>query len=204
MPQRADFHQYDVLEHSLRCVRYAPNGIRFAALLHDVGKPFCMKRDGNFHAHAAEGARLAEEILTRLKAPKKLIAETAALVGLHMRDFDLRMRPLKVRREIVAHFSLLPKLYALRQADFSACRDDPSPAPSVVKWKQIEAEMRAERVPFRLSELDVSAAQLQEAGVPVAETAHALRELLDYCVCDGARNRCDRLLSHVKTLYRPS
>ena len=39
MAQRADYHRYDVLNHSLRAVYYAQKEVRLAALLHDVGKP---------------------------------------------------------------------------------------------------------------------------------------------------------------------
>ena len=137
MAQRKDFHDHDVLEHTFRCVRYAPPAIRWAALLHDCGKPLCMLRDGNFYAHPAEGARIAEETLVRLKAPVRLTEETKTLVLLHMRDFNLQMREGKVRREIVHAYPLLEKLFALKQADYSACKDDLSPAPSVVKWKRI-------------------------------------------------------------------
>ena len=44
MGQRKDFHKYDVLEHSLRAAKYADQKVRLSALLHDVGKPFCMLR----------------------------------------------------------------------------------------------------------------------------------------------------------------
>ncbi|MGN1052687.1 MAG: hypothetical protein ACI4SH_04775, partial [Candidatus Scatosoma sp.] len=38
LAQRADFHDHDVLEHSLRAAGYAEKNVRLAALLHDVGK----------------------------------------------------------------------------------------------------------------------------------------------------------------------
>ncbi len=182
LEQRKDFHNYDVLEHSFRTVKYSPAEIRLAALLHDVGKPFCYFRDGNFYAHAEEGARLAEEILTRLKAPKALKAETVRLVALHMRDYHLDMRESKVRREIVQNLDILEKLFALKQADYSACKDDLSPAPSVLKWREILSRMKEEKVPFSLSELAVNGLELQRAGVPVEHTAEALSDLLDACI----------------------
>ncbi len=77
MAQRADFHKYDVLEHSLRATMYAPKELRLAALLHDVGKPFCVLRDGNSFAHPTEGERIVKEILHRLKAPNRTISQTA-------------------------------------------------------------------------------------------------------------------------------
>ena len=135
LPQRKDFHNYDCLEHSLRCVLYAPRSVRFAALFHDIGKPYCAREYGNFFAHPEEGARITREALARLKAPRRLIEETAELVGAHMYDFDCRARQSKVRRMIAKQGDRLPLLLALKQADFSACKDDLSPAPTVVKWK---------------------------------------------------------------------
>ncbi len=201
MPQRADFHKYDVLEHSLRCVLYAEREVRLAALLHDVGKPFCQKRDGNFYAHAEEGTRIAEEILLRLKAPKQVVAETKELVLLHMRDYNLAMREGKLRRELLKNYALLPKLLALKQADFSACRDDLSPAPCVEKWQHVLLCMREEGVPFTLKELAVNGRDLQKAGIPPAQTGKALEELLLFCAEDGKRNTHDRLLRHVEKKF---
>ncbi len=201
MPQRKDFHDFDVLEHSFRCVRYAPPHIRWAALLHDVGKPFCMLRDGNFFAHPAEGARIAEDILSRLKAPRALIRETVFLVGAHMRDFDCRMRENKVRREIRGAGPLLEALLALKQADFSACKGDLSPAPCVVKWQHVLQKMRDEGVPFTQKELKIGGREIQSLGVPPEQTAAVLASLMDDCLTDGARNNAAWLSSRVKKQY---
>lgn len=195
--QRSDFHAHDVLEHSLRCVRYALPEIRFAALLHDVGKPFCFHRDGNFYAHPDEGARIAGEILTRLKAPHELVRETVLLVKKHMRDFDCKMRESKVRHEILDTGPLLTRLLALKQADFSACRDDTSPAPTVEKWTAIQAKMRKEGVPFTIKELALGGLDVQRLGVPKEKTAAALKVLLDYCLTDGSRNTKEGLKRYV-------
>ncbi len=199
--QRTDFHRYDVLEHSLRCVKYADRDIRFAALLHDVGKPFCMLRDGNFFQHADEGARIAREILTRLKAPKHLTEETAELVRLHMRDYNLQMREVKLRRELVRGYALLPKLLALKQADFSACKDDLSPAPAVVKWTKTLAAMREEGVPFTQKELAVNGNDVLKAGVAPDRVGAVLAELLNYCAENGTRNERGHLLSRLSKHY---
>ena len=200
MPQRADFHDHDVLEHSLRCVRYAPPGIRLAALLHDVGKPFCFLRDGNFHAHPEEGARIARDILTRLKAPKRVIAETETLVRVHMRDFNLLMKPNKVRRELVQCRPLLDELFALKQADFSACKDDLSPAPVVTKWRAELQKMKQEGAPLSLKKLAVDGKDAQAAGIPSVKISEVLEELLYYCAFDGSRNVRDHLIKRLKKI----
>lgn len=200
MAQRADFHDYDVLEHSFRCVRCAPRDIRFAALLHDVGKPFCFLRDGNFHAHPTEGARIGAAVLARLKAPAKLIEETAALILRHMRDFDLAMRVQKVRREIVESYPLLEKLFALKQADFTACKGDPSPAPSVLKWRGILAKMREEGVPFTLAQLAVGGQEMAALGMKGEQIGQALTALWHYCIEDGRRNTREALLARARRI----
>ena len=199
MPQRADFHDHDVLEHSLRAVRYSAPEVRWAALLHDVGKPFCFLRDGKYHAHPEEGARIAEDILTRLKAPKRLTQETCELVRLHMRDYDLKMRESKVRRCIAEHYPILPKLLLLKQADYSACKDDLNVAPVVTKWEEILAKMRAEGVPFTLKELAVKGDDLP---VPPARRAEVLNALLIKCAEDGSFNEKTKLLKYAATLTK--
>lgn len=202
MPQRADFHKYGVLEHSFRCVRYAPPEIRFAALLHDVGKPFCSLRDGNFHEHAKEGTRIAGEILTRLKAPKKLTDETKTLVALHMKDFNLQMRPNKIRRTIVEHFPLIGNLLLLFQADYSACKDDLSPAPAAQKWRAVMEEMEREHAPRCMKELNVNGNDLIGAGIESRRLGEVLKELLDYAALDGARNTREILTAYAQKHYQ--
>lgn len=197
MTQRSDFHDHDVLEHSLRCVRYSSPEIRFAALFHDVGKPFCYLRDGFYHNHPEEGERLTYQIMGRWNAPKKLTEETARLVRLHMRDYNLQMKESKLRAELVEDYALLPKLLMVKQADFSACKDNLSEAPCVTKWKELYEKMRSEGVPFTLKELAVNGDDLLAAGVERSEVGKKLTELLEYCTQDGSRNTKEKLLKHI-------
>lgn len=197
--QRPDFHDHDVLEHSLRCVRYSAGNIRFAALFHDVGKPFCFYLDGNFHQHPEEGERITKEILTRWKAPKKLIERTSSLVRLHMRDYNLQMKESKVRRELIDAYSILDELLLLKQADFSACKDNLSPAPCVIKWKEILGEMRKEGAPLQLKELAISGNDLLAAGIAPQKTGKVLEELLYECAQDGSRNCREKLMQRIRS-----
>lgn len=194
LKQRADFHRYDVLEHSLRAVKYADGGVRLAALLHDVGKPFCQVRDGNVHEHAVEGARIAKEILERLKAPKRTTERVCTLVSLHMYDFDCQTSENKLRRFFVSHTEILEELLLLKQADFSACTDDLSVAPTCVRWRALLATMRAEGVPFSLKNLSVNGAELLETGVPPQHISTILQRLLAHTALRPQDNEKTRLL----------
>lgn len=193
MAQRADFHAYDVLEHTLRAVKYAAPEVRFAALLHDIGKPFCMRRDGNFYAHPNEGERIAKEILLRLKAPKRLLASVCELIKWHMYDYDCKTSENKLRRFFVAHAALLPDLILLKQADFSACTDDTSVAPTCQKWQTLLEKMQEEGVPFSLKALAVNGKDILNLGIPAPHVAAVLNALLEHCAIQPQDNEKKRL-----------
>ncbi len=202
MEQPAAFHDHDVLEHSLRCALYAPPEIRFAALLHDVGKPFCMRRDGNYYRHAEEGAALSDAILTRLKAPGRLKKQTHALILWHMYDMLCETRERKLRRFFAENFDFLDDLIALKQADYSACKDDLSPAPTVRRWRAVLARMREEKAPLVLRDLQVTGKALLEGGMPAPYVGKVLHGLLLHCAAEPQDNRADRLMKLAKGVYR--
>ena len=81
-------HAYDVWEHTLRVVAAAPAdaGLRWAALLHDVGKPgtrSVVEGHTHFYGHEARSLELTEAILERLKVSQALRKDVAALVKHH-------------------------------------------------------------------------------------------------------------------------
>lgn len=198
MAQRADFHKYDVLEHSLRAVKYAPPSVRLAALLHDVGKPACAIRDGNSYNHPTEGEALARQILQRLKAPKKTTDSVCALVRWHMYDMDCKTSENKLRRFLVEHYSILDDLLALKQADFSACMDDESEAPTCARWRKLLAQMQRENAPFTLKNLQVNGTDLLALGVQPAKISAVLHKLLLHAVTQPSDNKKERLLQLAK------
>lgn len=202
LTQRSDFHNYDVLEHSFRATMYAMSEVRLAALLHDVGKPYCYFLDGNSHDHPIQGERIAREILTRLKAPKKTVDEVCQLTLLHMYDFDLKTGENKIRRFLVEHYSLLDKLFAVKQADFSGCKDNLSTCPTVLKWQEILKKMQREKAPKTLKELAIGGKDLQEQGYPAAAIGKLLHKLLLHTVCSPADNQKQRLLKIAKGFYK--
>ena len=198
--QRPDFHKYDVLEHSLRALLYADERVRFSALLHDVGKPFCMQRDNHVHEHPEEGERLTREILTRLKAPKKLVDHTTLLVKWHMYDFNCQTKETKLRRFFVEHYELLQDLFLLKQADFSACTDDLSVAPTCQRWNTLLEKMREENTPFTRKSLAVSGKDLLSLGIPAPAVSQTLNRLLLHVAVHPKENTKERLSKLAFTL----
>lgn len=98
------WHAHDVYTHSLLACDHAPAAkpvVRWAALLHDIGKPDTRverRGEGTFYQHERVGAELADRLLERLRFPA---AERAAIVHLvreHMFDYRAQWSDAAVRR----------------------------------------------------------------------------------------------------------
>jgi poly(A) polymerase len=128
-----EHHQHkDVYQHSLTVLRQAialedegPDlALRWAALLHDIGKPATRKHepDGrvSFHHHEVVGAKMARKRLRALKYSKQMIDDISQLVYLHLRFHGYgegRWTDSAVRRYVTDAGPLLPRLHKLVRAD---------------------------------------------------------------------------------------
>lgn len=120
--QHSPHHAYDVYTHICHVTAAVPREatLRWAALLHDVGKPACFAQDetgrGHFKGHAQVGAAMAAEILQELDAPKPLAAEVVWLIDHHMEPLPRDEAELKVA---VARDGLTrtKQLLTLKEAD---------------------------------------------------------------------------------------
>lgn len=130
------FHHLDVFEHNVEALHQllarfadAPLPLRWAALLHDVGKPraYALSDGQNFYGHDKLGAQITREVLARLKLPADDTARAASLVGAHM--LPLPQNDTEARRFVHRRRALLPDLLALMLADREAARG-PSSSPA--------------------------------------------------------------------------
>ena len=88
--QRSPHHAYDLYTHIVHVTAKMPPmpELRWAALLHDVGKLPTFTQDetgrGHFYGHAGASAEMADAILSRLEAPEELRSRAVLLIRLHM------------------------------------------------------------------------------------------------------------------------
>jgi tRNA nucleotidyltransferase/poly(A) polymerase len=110
--QSPDFHpEGSVFNHLCLMLQQLPPDahplLPWAVLLHDVAKPLTATRDEttgsiHFYEHEKIGAHLAEEILERLRFPRKQIEAVATAVRFHMQFKDARqMRKATLRRMLL-------------------------------------------------------------------------------------------------------
>jgi poly(A) polymerase len=128
-------HHKDVYEHTLTVVQqaidyeadYGLEGdfvLRFAALLHDIGKPNTRKLEPggavSFYHHDMVGAKLAAKRMRALRFDNDSIKAVTRLVELHLRFFGYSDQPWSdsaVRRYVRDAGDELLRLHALTRAD---------------------------------------------------------------------------------------
>ena len=134
VPQRTHYHQYTVLEHSLRTMALMPPRLdeRLAGLFHDIGKrrtTTIKQRTGEeqYIGHAGAGARLTRTILQRLGYEPALVDRVVRWIDRHM---DLHMaardgQSLKARRKVLGRLGNdLEVLKRLQLADIATMAPD--------------------------------------------------------------------------------
>jgi poly(A) polymerase len=177
--QPPQFHpEGDVWTHTLlvmEAVGVCPLPLALGALLHDVGKPPTMTREDRirFNGHADVGARMAREILTRLRFPNDVVDRAVSHVANHMKFSDWpRMKESTFKRFVRAPG--FGELLSLHRADLAgAFRPLDSYESLKQRWQALPPE--ALRPPALLTGNDLLAMGYR-AGPAFAEMLAALEE----------------------------
>lgn len=199
--QHSPHHRYDVFTHIAHVVEAVPPALplRWAALLHDIGKPAAFTRDengrGHFKGHAKISQELADAILLRLKAPSALRQQVTELIGLHMTPLEtdkklLRRRLGKLGRE------RLEQLLLLQEADMGS--KGTGKAEELAQFPRIRKlidEILAEDACFSIRDLAINGWDLQQVGfAPGPDIGKALSWLLGQVQDEILPNTRDALL----------
>ena len=198
--QKNPHHQYDIFTHTAQVVTGTPAdlAVRWAALLHDIGKPGCFSQDeqgiGHFYGHAKLGAQIADSILLRLKAPTALRQRVVLLVEQHMTPLEpdkklLRRRLSKLGSEAVH------QLLALQRSDMGAKPADDS------RFSQIQLllqEIEAENACLSIRDLAVSGHDLMDLGYRGPAIGQALQFLLEQVLDERVENEKEALIQALK------
>ncbi|MGO8851682.1 CCA tRNA nucleotidyltransferase [Mycobacterium sp.] len=194
-----EHHQHkDVYQHSLTVLRQAialeddaPDLVlRWAALLHDIGKPATRRHEPNggvsFHHHEMVGAKMVRKRLRALKYSKQMVNDISQLVFLHLRFHGYgegTWTDSAVRRYVTDAGPLLPRLHKLVRADCTT-RNKRRAARLQASYDQLEARIAdlAAREDLARVRPDLDGNQIIEllgipAGPEVGEAWRFLKEL---------------------------
>ncbi len=205
--QHSPHHAYDLYTHVAGVVAGVPGDLplRWAALLHDIGKVPTFTLDetgrGHFRDHADKGAEMAEEILRRLQAPAALREQVVLLIEKHM----LWLVPEKkqLRRQIGRlGLGTVYQILSLQQADNS--NKGTVKSGENEKYVQIlEAlqEIQAEGGCLGLKDLAVNGNDLMEIGFSGRTISIVLNWLLDQVLEETLPNERSVLLALAKCVW---
>ena len=198
-PQKTRFHMYPLWEHTLQVISHTPQelSVRWAALLHDSGKPAAMTADHDgtthFRGHPDISARISDDCMTSLRQPKQLTGDVRELVLYH----DDRFGPDNVRRWLSKlGLSLLKRLLLLQYADIAAHAPDiASRAHKALDLIPLAEAMVDEGLCLNVKDLAVNGDMLIQAGVPKGPAiGEILNYLLDMVLSDSAANDQNTLI----------
>ena len=197
--QKNPHHDHDIFTHTALVLERVPRepALRFAALLHDIGKPGSFSVDemgvGHFLGHAALGAELADEILHRLKASNALREEVLFLIKHHM---DRWPRDEKAARRCLSRYGLpkMERLTLLQMADFGGDAGDPE----LEEWLELLRTISQREGELTLKTLAVSGRDLMALGMaPGPALGQTLNALLARVLAGELPNERQALLDSV-------
>jgi tRNA nucleotidyltransferase (CCA-adding enzyme) len=205
LDQHSVHHSYDLYTHIAHVTAAVPRELplRWAALLHDVGKPAVFTLDeeghGHFYGHAPIGGEMAEEILNRLKAPADLCRTVKTLVELHMVRFEIQRKPLRRWLSRLGKETLM-KLIALQEGDMgSKGTGKGNDGTYFSDLRCLLEELDQENSCLSLKDLAVNGKDLLELGYrPGKELGKCLQDLLDQVIDETLPNDSGVLLAEAE------
>ena len=207
--EQNEFHPDDVFYHSVRSCDQAPRDleIRWAALLHDIGKPK-MKQvvDGRtvFYRHQEEGAEMAERMLERLRFPAEFTRRVSTLVEHHMFNISDEWSDGALRRFVAkVGTENLDGLFALRVADAKSMGD--RYVGTNIDWIRGEIERILEQeAALKRTDLAISGREVMEIlGIEQGRrVGEVLEKLLERVLDDPSLNERETLIEMVRGMKR--
>ena len=198
--QKNPHHEHDIFTHTAMVVERAPKEpvLRMAALLHDLGKVDTFFLDekgvGHFYGHAGLGAKMAEDILRRLKCSNALREEVTWLIAHHMDRFPCDE---KAARRCLSRNGLvrMERLTLLQTADFGGKVDEGD----LDEWLRLLREVDAREGALTLKTLAVKGGDLMALGVPRGQrVGEILNGLLSLVLAGELPNEREALLEYVR------
>lgn len=198
--QRNPHHAYDIYTHSAHVVENTPPilSLRWAALLHDIGKVPTFTLDesgrGHFLGHAKAGAEMADAILRRLKAPTALREQVVLLIDRHM--VQIEPERASVRRWLSRLGSeTLTQLLQLQEADMSSKGTGiPSDSDRFSRLHSLISQVEAENTCLSVRDLDIGGNDLIALGFSGREIGVQLNRLLSLVLDETIPNTKEALL----------
>jgi tRNA nucleotidyltransferase (CCA-adding enzyme) len=225
--EQPEYHAFDVFEHSLRCVDFAEDSVKLAALFHDIAKPRTEK-GGHFYRHDVVGQEMTRKIMKRLRFSNKEIERVGSLVRWHMfyfpydeEDFEkghkkIGEKDLQKKQDIakwkdpairrfvrnVGGEEAVDELIKLRIADAAGNPKSSFDSKEIEALQKRIAEVKSEDMALKVADLDLKGNDLLGLGVkPGPGLGAILKALLELVIEDPTLNDKKKLIEIVREKY---
>lgn len=208
--QNNKYHIYNVGDHIMKALENTPNDLilRWAALLHDVGKPACQCIDSNgiyhFYGHHRESTKIADNLLHKLRMDRESIRDILVLIENHDVRIDTSAASVKHMLARTGEGMFL-KLLLLQEADNRA----KNPKYLDEKLNKIQSVYNqfqtiiAEGQPYMASQLQINGRDLIKMGFKKGrEIGDTLKLLLEEVIIDPSLNNREYLVRRAVELRR--
>lgn len=208
--KQVKFHASNVLEHTFNAVDAAADAgcnltVRFACLLHDIGKVKTMVTDDTgavrFHHHGEVSGRMAVSIMKRLKCSNKMIDDVSIIVSNHMVKYESNWTDGAVKRFInrIGEDNI-NNLFALQFCDQIASEGYSKES----EYKEfIDRIEKCLNEPLSVKDLKINGNRLFELGIPKSkEMKDILNKLLEEVLDNPALNDEEYLEKEALSLFK--
>ena len=195
--QNNPYHKFDVyahIAHAVAAYKGYDISVKFALLLHDVGKPYVYTEDengrGHFYGHPKMSHRIAkEEILDWLKFDNRTRDNILELVLYH--DAELKPSRRIIRRLLSKHGpDIVRQLIQVRRADILAqtgkSHDDR--LVGMDEFERLVEEIIADQECFKIKDLVIDGRDILSFGVSGPIVGQTLNHLLENVIDENVSN----------------
>lgn len=208
--QNNPYHLYNVGMHTIKVMENIPATpvLRYTALLHDVGKPSTKVTgdDGvdHFYGHQEVSAKMAREILRRLKMDNNTIDTTCNLVLNHDYGINGQLGEKSVRRFISRlGADNFDGFMAIRRADMAGQSDyhKEEKEKTIIFLTDTFNRIKEENQCLKLADMNFSGKDLIEMGIkPGREIGEILKKLFDMVLDEPGLNDREKLKTLAKKI----
>lgn len=203
-------HTTDVFTHNVLSLKFCPSKdpiVKFATLLHDVGKPKVAAKDEQelvvFYNHEIIGAKIAREICDRLKFSKKDRDKIVNLIRWHMFTVDEKITDAAVRRFIRrVGVENMQNMIDLRIGDRLGGGTETAESWRLKLFKK-RIEEQLQPAAFSVNDLAIDGNDvMKELNIkPGPKIGEILQKLFEEVDEDLSKNNKEYLLKRLKELY---
>lgn len=199
--QNTRWHLYDVYTHTVKSVALTPKKdyMRLTLLLHDIGKPYCLKIDDrgvdHFKGHPQKGAQLAERALKRLKASNDIIEKAVTLITIHDDYITTDSADIKAWLRRLGDSMTLDYI-DVKIADLAShnLEHSQSEIDTLMEIKAKTEHIISSGEPYKISHLAVKGNDLSQIGYVGREISQELNRLIELVCANPTLNEKEKLL----------